>query len=41
MCCRVAMLRMQQDGIIELPRSQITVVRKRAHFELKWTPNLG
>ena len=33
MSCRVALLRMQKDGLIELPRSQITVVRKRAHFE--------
>lgn len=33
MTCRVALLRIQKDGLIELPRSQITVVRKPAHFE--------
>ncbi len=32
MTCRVALLRMQADGLITLPPSQITVVRKRAHF---------
>ena len=33
MTCRVALLRMQKDGLIDLPPSQIKVVRKRAHFE--------
>ena len=32
MTCRVALLRMQADGLIELPPSRIGVVRKRAHF---------
>jgi hypothetical protein len=32
MTCRVALLRMQADGLIELPPSRIKVVRKRAHF---------
>ena len=32
MTCRVALLRMQADGLIELPASRIGVVRKRAHF---------
>lgn len=32
MTCRVALLRMQADGLITLPPSQIRVVRKRAHF---------
>ena len=32
MTCRVALLRMQADGLIELPPSRIRVVRKRAHF---------
>lgn len=30
--CRVALLRMQADGLIPLPPSRIGVVRKRAHF---------
>ena len=32
MTCRVALLRMQADGLITLPPSRIGVVRKRAHF---------
>lgn len=32
MTCRVALLRMQADGLIELPPSRIGVVRRRAHF---------
>ena len=32
MTCRVALLRMQADGLVELPPSRIGVVRKRAHF---------
>jgi hypothetical protein len=32
MTCRVALLRMQADGLIDLPASRIGVVRKRAHF---------
>ena len=32
MTCRVALLRMQTDGLITLPPSRIGVVRKRAHF---------
>jgi hypothetical protein len=32
MTCRVALLRMQADGLITLPLSRIGVVRKRAHF---------
>jgi hypothetical protein len=32
MTCRVALLRMQADGLISLPPSRIGVVRKRAHF---------
>lgn len=32
MTCRVALLRMQADGLITLPPSRISVVRKRAHF---------
>ena len=32
MTCRVALLRIQADGLIELPPSRIGVVRKRAHF---------
>ena len=32
MTCRVALLRMQADGLIDLPPSRIGVVRKRAHF---------
>lgn len=32
MTCRVALLRMQADGLIELPPSRIGVVRKRAYF---------
>lgn len=32
MTCRVALLRMQADGLLELPPSRIGVVRKRAHF---------
>jgi hypothetical protein len=32
MTCRVALLRLQADGLIELPASRIGVVRKRAHF---------
>ena len=32
MTCRVALLRMQADGLIELTPSRIGVVRKRAHF---------
>lgn len=32
MTCRVALLRMQADGLITLPPSQIRVVRRRAHF---------
>jgi len=32
MTCRVALLRMQADGLITLPASRIGVVRKRAHF---------
>ncbi|WP_199221780.1 hypothetical protein [Limnohabitans sp. Bal53] len=32
MTCRVALLRMQADGLIELPPSRIGVVRKRASF---------
>ena len=32
MTCRVALPRMQADGLIELPPSRIGVVRKRAHF---------
>jgi hypothetical protein len=32
MSCRVALLRMQADGLIRLPRSRITVPRARAHF---------
>ena len=33
MTCRVALLRMQADGLITLPPSRIGVVRKRANFE--------
>jgi hypothetical protein len=32
MTCRVALLRIQADGLITLPPSRIGVVRKRAHF---------
>ena len=32
MTCRVALLRMQADGLITLPPSRIGVVRRRAHF---------
>jgi hypothetical protein len=32
MTCRVALLRLQADGLITLPPSRIGVVRKRAHF---------
>ena len=32
MTCRVALLRIEADGLIELPPSRIGVVRKRAHF---------
>ena len=32
MTCRVALLRMQADGLIELPPSRIGVVRRKAHF---------
>jgi hypothetical protein len=32
MTCRVALLRMQADGLITLPPSRMSVVRKRAHF---------
>ena len=32
MTCRVALLRMQADGLITLPPSRMGVVRKRAHF---------
>jgi Domain of unknown function (DUF4338) len=32
MTCRVALLRMQAEGLITLPPSRIGVVRKRAHF---------
>jgi hypothetical protein len=32
MTCRVALLRLQADGLIELPASRIGVARKRAHF---------
>lgn len=32
MTCRVALMRMQADGLIVLPPSRIKVVRKRAHF---------
>ena len=32
MTCRVALLRMQADELVELPPSRIGVVRKRAHF---------
>lgn len=32
MTCRVALLRMQADGLITLPPSRIGVVRKRAYF---------
>jgi hypothetical protein len=32
MTCRVALLRMQADGLITLPPSRIGVIRKRAHF---------
>ena len=32
MTCRVALLRMQADELIELPASRIGVSRKRAHF---------
>lgn len=32
MTCRVALLRMQADELIELPASRIGVARKRAHF---------
>ena len=32
MTCRVALLRMQADGLITLPPSRIGVVRRKAHF---------
>ena len=32
MTCRVALLRMQADGLITLPPSRISVVRRKAHF---------
>ena len=32
MTCRVALLRLQADELIELPASRIGVSRKRAHF---------
>ena len=32
MTCRVALLRLQADGLITLPPSRIGVVRRRAHF---------
>lgn len=32
MTCRVALLRLRADGLIELPASRIGVARKRAHF---------
>jgi len=32
MICRVALLRMQADGLITLPPSRIGVVRRKAHF---------
>ena len=32
MTCRVALARMQADGLITLPPSQITVTRRRPHF---------
>lgn len=32
MTCRVALLRMQADGLISLPRSRISGVRRRPHF---------
>src|SRR5258708_17640996 len=32
MTCRVALLRMQADGLITLPRSRISCVRRRPHF---------
>ena len=32
MTCRVALLRMQADGLITLPPSRIGVVRRHAHF---------
>lgn len=32
MTCRVALLRMQADGLIELPPARIGVVRRRVHF---------
>ena len=32
MTCRVALMRMQRDGLIQLPPSQIPVQRRRAHF---------
>ena len=32
MTCRVALLRMQVDGLITLPPSRMGAVRKRAHF---------
>jgi len=32
MTCRVALLRMQADGLITLPRSRISGVRRRPHF---------
>ena len=32
MTCRVALLRMQTDGLITLPPSRIGLVRRRAHF---------
>ena len=32
MTCRVALMRMQRDGLLQLPPSQIPVQRRRAHF---------
>jgi hypothetical protein len=32
MTCRVALLRMQADGLITLPQSRISAVRRRPHF---------